>query len=262
MTAGLEQLTGEVTALSLTAVKGTRMINVDEIELGPSGARGDRSFFLIDEGDRMVNGKLLGELQSVVASFDAGAGTLGLAFPDGRVLEGEVRGGGQAEARFYSVTRVVELVDGPWSEALSEHVGRPVRLVRGSAVDRGRDGAASLVSRASLARLAQEGGLDGIDPRRFRMLIEIDGVPAHAEDRFVGHTVAVGDTVIRFNGHIGRCLITSRDPDNGKLDLPTLDLLRGYRGELETDEPLPFGIYGAVRRGGTIRLGDPVRIDR
>jgi uncharacterized protein YcbX len=88
------------------------------------------------------------------------------------------------------------------------------------------------------------------------MLIEIDGVPAHAEDGFVGHTVAVGETVIRFNGHVGRCIITRRDPDSGVVDLPTLDLLGSYRGGLETSEPLAFGIYGAVRRGGTVRIGE------
>jgi uncharacterized protein len=263
MTAGLEQLTGEVTALSVTAVKGMRLVNVEEIELGPAGARGDRRFFVIDDRERMVNGKHYGALQSVTATYDELTGALFLEFPDGRSVTGTIADGGEVQARFFSTMRAGVLVDGPWSAAISEHVGQPLRLVQTrSAIDRGGDGAASLVSRASLARLAQEGGVDAIDARRFRMLIEIDGVPPHAEDGFVGHTVAVGDAVIRFNGHVGRCIITSRDPDSGIVDLPTLDLLRSYRAGLETSEPLPFGIYGAVRRGGTIRLGDPVRVDR
>jgi uncharacterized protein YcbX len=260
---GLRGLTGEVTALAVTAIKGTRVVNVEEIELGPAGARGDRRFFVIDDRDRMVNGKHYGALQSVIASYDEPAGTLTCSFPDGRSVAGSVADGGEVRARFFSTMRTGVLVDGPWSTAISEHVGQPLRLVQTrSAVDRGRDGAASLVSRASLARLAREGGADGIDARRFRMLIEIDGVPAHAEDGFVGHTVAVGETVIRFNGHVGRCIITRRDPDSGAVDLPTLDLLSSYRAGLETSEPLAFGIYGAVRRGGTVRLGDPVRVDR
>lgn len=261
--AGLQELVGQVTALSVTAIKGTRVLGVDEVELGPFGARGDRRFFVIDARDRMVNGKVLGELQAVVADYDEDSGALGLSFPDGTRVAGAVRLGDDVQARFFSMVRTVELVDGPWSQALSDHVGQPLRLVRtATAIDRGRDGAASLVSRASLRRLAQEGGLDRIDGRRFRMLIEIDGVPAHAEDGFVGHTVAVGETVIRFNGHVGRCLITRRDPDTGVVDLPTLDLLRSYRGELEADEPLPFGIYGAVRRGGVVRVGDRVTVQR
>ena len=57
-------------------------------------------------------------------------------------------------------------------------------------------------------------------------------------------------------------MITTRDPETGVVDLKTLHLLQSYRGELETDEPLPFGVYGAVRRAGRIRVGDPVRVDR
>jgi uncharacterized protein YcbX len=259
----LDELIGTVTALSVTAIKGTRLMEVDEIELGPAGARGDRRFFVIDERGRMVNGKQFGELQSVVASYDEEAAVLTLVFPGGHELAAPVTGAGQVETNFYSVARRAELVDGPFAAALSAHVGQPLRLVRtGSAVDRGRDGAATLVSRGSLGRLAGEGGLEQIDARRFRMLIEIDGIPAHAEDAFVGHTVAVGETVLRFNGYVGRCMITTRNPDTGTVDLKTLHMLQSYRGELETDEPLPFGVYGAVRRPGLVRIGDAVRVDR
>ena len=62
------------------------------------------------------------------------------------------------------------------------------------------------------------------------------------------------------HGHVGRCLVTSRDPETGEVDLPTLDLLRDYRGELNSTEPLPFGIYGEVLQGGAVRLGDPVEL--
>jgi uncharacterized protein YcbX len=92
--------------------------------------------------------------------------------------------------------------------------------------------------------------------RRFRMLIEIDGVAAHAEDDWAGRRVTVGAARIAFHGHVGRCLITSRDPDTGNIDLPTLDVLRDYRGELDTTEQLPFGIYGEVIEPGTIRVWD------
>jgi uncharacterized protein len=119
----------------------------------------------------------------------------------------------------------------------------------------------SLISRASIARLAEVAGEPDVDPRRFRMLIEIDGVPAHAEDRWVGRIVQIGGAAVRFNGHVGRCLITSRDPESGEIDLPTLDILGSYRRDEDTTEPLPFGIYGEVRREGTISVGDPVLCD-
>jgi uncharacterized protein YcbX len=134
-----------------------------------------------------------------------------------------------------------------------------VRLVRGpGAVDRGRSGGASLISRASLARLAQAAGEPNVDARRFRMLVEIDGIGAHEEDGWVGRTVQIDAAAVRFTGHVGRCLFTSRDPETGEVDLPTLDILRDYRSDMNTTEPLPFGIYGEVVREGSVRVGDAV----
>jgi uncharacterized protein YcbX len=126
---------------------------------------------------------------------------------------------------------------------------------RGSAVDRGDLGAATLISTASLERLAAEADVDSIDARRFRMLIEVDGLDAHAEDRWVGSEVRIGEALLRFEGNVGRCLITSRDPDNGIVDLPTLELLGAYRRDDDATEPLPFGIYGSVLEEGVVRVG-------
>lgn len=40
-----------------------------------------------------------------------------------------------------------------------------------------------------------------------------------------------------------------------------LDLLRSYRGDLDTTEPLAFGVYGEVLEGGTVAVGDAVRLE-
>jgi uncharacterized protein len=251
--------TTTVTGLWVTAVKGTRLRAVDAIALEDDGARGNRRFFVIDDRDRMVNGKSIGALQAVVTSFDERSERLAFDFPDGSRVEDELRLGAPIIAKFFSGQAEGFLVEGPWASALSAHVGRPLRLVSaGSAVDRGVSGAVSLISQASLARLAREAGADAIDARRFRMLIEVDGLAAHAEDSWVGGEVRAGEALVRFEGHVGRCVITSRDPDSGEIDLPTLDLLRGYRADVQTTEPLSFGIHGRVLEPGAVRLGDRV----
>jgi uncharacterized protein YcbX len=164
-----------VTALSVTAVKATRLQSVDRIELITAGARGNRRFFVIDERDRLVNGKHFGELQSVVA--DCADDVLRLTLPDGTVVQAAVEPGEPVSARFTSRTEAGRIVPGPWSEALSELVHQPLRLVQSAgAVDRGQRGAVSLISRASLARLALLAGESDVDARRFRMLVEINGV--------------------------------------------------------------------------------------
>jgi uncharacterized protein len=252
-----------VVGLTVTPVKATRLHVVDQIELGPDGVLENRRFYVIDNRDRMVNAKLIGDLQTIVAAYSDRDRTLSLTLPDGRVVDGSVRLGEQISARFFSQTAQGWLVEGPWSQALSDVCGQPLRLVEaespGGGVDRGADGAVSLISRASIARLAEVGDVESVDPRRFRMLVEIDGVDAHAEDRWVGgRPVRVGGAVVAFHGHVGRCLITSRDPDTGVVDLPTLDLLGSYRGAIDSTEPLPFGVWGQVLEPGTVRVGDQV----
>jgi MOSC domain-containing protein len=248
-----------VSGLAVTPVKATRLCEVESITLGPAGADGNRRFYLIDERGRMVNGKMIGELQTVVAALDGGQ--LALTFPDGRVVEGPVIAGEPVQTQFFSAPRDARLVEGPWSEALSELVGRPLRLVDADgsgAVDRGAEGAVSLISRGSLARLATQACAPGVDSRRFRMLIEVDGIEAHEEDRWVGRRSRVGEAVLDWSGHVGRCLTTSRDPESGCVDLATLDLLREYRADVDATEPLPFGIYGSVVEPGVVRIGDRV----
>lgn len=252
-----------VSALSVTPVKGTRLLPVNRVRLDRHGVRENRRFFLVDERDRMVNAKNIGQLQTLVTRYDDESRQLEVEFPDGRVMTDAVRVGEPVTVRFFSDEVSVRPVLGDFSETISAHVGRDLRLVEAdgdSAVDRGAVGAVSLISRASLARLAQEGALDWLDPRRFRMLIEVDGVEAHGEDEWVGGHVAVGEALVRVGGHVGRCLITSRDPDTGVVDVPTLDILGTYRRDAKTTEPLPFGIYGEVVEPGAVAVGDRLEL--
>jgi hypothetical protein len=235
---------------------------VPEIEVGELGARGDREFCVIDERGRMLNAKQIGELQTVQPAFDAAAGELALTFPDGTVASDRVRYGETIEIRFFSSRVPAQLLDGPWAQALSEFAGRSLRLGKPEiGVDRGRRGGVSLISRASLQRLAEVAEIESVDSRRFRMLIEIAGVSAHEEDSWVGRRVRLGGALVTMHGHVGRCLVTSRDPESGVIDLPTLDLLGEYRRDRQSTEPLPFGIYGEVLQPGSVRVGDPVVVD-
>lgn len=260
-TAGMVTVSG----LNITPVKGTQLREVQEIRLGHNGVRENRRFYLVDDQDEMVNSLRRGQLQTSVFSYSDSDRRLRLELPDGRVLEETVELGPDVSTQFYSGRKVARLVEGPWSAVLSELVGEPLRLVEAGdegAVDRGLLGAVSVISEGSLARLAQEGGLDGIDARRFRMLIEVDGVEPHTEDGWVGSSVRMGQALVGFEGHAGRCNITTRNPVTGAVDAPTLKLLGRYRRDVESTEPLPFGIYGRVIEPGVVRLGDAVAVER
>jgi uncharacterized protein YcbX len=59
------------------------------------------------------------------------------------------------------------------------------------------------------------------------------------------------------NGDVGRCVVTSHNPDTGVTDLDTLGTLARYRPDGRV-EPLPLGVFGAVVSPGTVRVGDAV----
>lgn len=254
----------EVTALAITPVKGTRIRNVDSVKLDRGGVRENRRFFLIDEENEMVNATHLGPLQTIVSGYDDASRRLSLTFPNGRVLEDEVRVGQEVVASFYAEPFPARVVDGDFSAAISDHVGKELRLVEAGdqgAVDRGSIGAVTVISQASVNRLAEQAERSGIDARRFRMLIEVKGVDAHEEDQWVGRTLQIGEAVLRGRGHVGRCVITNREPESGEITLQTLKILGGYRRGLGTTEPVAIGIYGEILKPGTVSVGDSVKVD-
>jgi uncharacterized protein YcbX len=246
--------------ISHCPVKGLAVRQLDQCELTEAGIAGDREFFLVDEDDRLVNSKGLGDLQQVVPRYDSEAGSLTLAFPDGTTVAQEVCLDGSLSARFWGATVEVRMVDGPWSEAISEFAGRDLRLVRapGPATDRRRSGAATLLGTGSLRALAHALGVDEVDERRFRMNFGIEGLGEHQEDEWLGRRVRLGKAIVVPQGNVGRCAVTTQNPDTGMPDLDTLKALAAYRGVVETTEPLPFGVYAAVAQTGQVRVGDTV----
>jgi uncharacterized protein YcbX len=250
-----------VVRISIAPVKSLGLVHPDEVELEAHGVRGNRRLWLVDAGGRLVNNKRNGPMVQIRPEWDEASQFLALTFPGGTRIEGTVELGEPVAALMYGHPHPSRRVLGPWEHALSEFVGEPITLLYAEehAVDRGyRGGSVSLVSRASLERLGDAAGAGGpLDGRRFRMLLEIDGVEAHAEDTWLGTQVRIGDATIVLNGDVGRCVVTSQNPDTGITDVDTLGTLAGYRRD-GRNEPLPFGVYGSVAVPGRIRVGDPV----
>jgi uncharacterized protein YcbX len=118
---------------------------------------------------------------------------------------------------------------------------------------------ATLVSNGSLEALERAAGeTQPVDGRRFRMTIGIDGVEPHAEDGWIGALVRVGGATVAVREHVGRCAVTTLDPDRGVRDLDTLGVITAYRGDVQTREPIPFGVWCEVVEPGRVAVGDPV----
>lgn len=292
-----------VSRISYAPVKGMRVLDLREAELGRAGIPGDRAFYLVDERRRMVNAKRFGALLTILPEHDPVAKTLRLRFPDGSVCEDEVETGRLEAVSFFGRQVQARPVAGAFSTAVSDFVGHELRLMARpesqAAVDRGAIAAVTLLGTSSVIRLediaaeipvgASVGTVAGnpawpastaptpdaptgdaatpaapppaaaaIDHRRFRMSIKFDGAAPYAEDDWIGRKLRAGEATLRVNGHVGRCAVTTRDPDTGTRDLPVLDLLKASRGNVISEEPLPFGVYAMVREPGRIRIGDPI----
>jgi uncharacterized protein YcbX len=254
---------GRVARISIAPVKALGLVHPEQVELHAGGVRGDRRFWIVDEDGRLYNGKRDGPLVTVRPEWDEETRRLALGFPDGSRVEGGVELGEPVAVDLYGEPHPSRRVLGPWEDALSARAGRRLTLLwsESHATDRGSGGGTvSLVSRASLERLRKEAGAsEPVDGRRFRMLFEIEGVAAHEEDGWIGSTVRIGTADVAVNGDVGRCLVTSHDPDRGVADLDTLGTLASYRRDGRT-EPLPFGVYAAVTLPGCARVGDAVGV--
>lgn len=247
-----------VVAIAVAPVKGLALEARDAVELTPTGVLGDRRFYLVDGTGHLINQKRVPALATVRPEVDGDR--LTLRFPDGAVVAGEARLGAPIETSFFGRPVAGRLVEGPFGEALSAHAGATLRLARteheGDGIDRGARACVTAISTGSLAALARAAGLDAVDGRRFRMTLTLDGLGPHGEDAWLGRRVRVGAALLELTGNVGRCAVTTRDPDTGVRDLETLDLIEAYRAGSATTEPLPFGVWGRVVEPGRVALGD------
>ena len=115
-----------------------------------------------------------------------------------------------------------------------------------------------LLTTATLDRLRELYPQGRFEVRRFRPNIVVQlasGEKGFAENAWIGHTVSIGDEVrLNVTGPCGRCVMTT---------LPQGDLPKdpGILRTAAQHNQVNVGVYAAVVRGGTIRRGDPVRIE-
>jgi len=234
-------------------VKSLGLQHPAAVELTERGVAEDRRFYLVDEVGRLVGGVKHGTLVQVRPEWEPEFSSLVLTFPDGSQVEAEVEVGKAVETDFYGKRRVRgRTVVGPWAAALSDFVSAPLALVRVDDASYALDIAvATIVSDGSLAAL---GGLDG---RRFRMLLELDGCAAFEEDSWAGTSLRAGSALLRVTGPVPRCAVTTKDPDTGVRDHDTLRAIREHRGPT-ADGRIFFGMYADVAVPGRVAAGDLV----
>lgn len=231
-------MTATLTELRRYPVKSVEGEVLDACRVTLRGLDRDRWWSVRDPDGRFGSGKSsrqfrrMDGLRDLVARYDGDVPVIG--FPDGADVRGD---------------------DPAVHEALSSHVGRPVRLEPEEAVSHFDDGPVHLVTTASLAALAGAHGA-AVDPRRMRcnLLVDTPDVDGFAEDGWIGREVLVGpDVVLRVVSPMPRCVMVTaatRDLDRDADLLETIT--RVNDGAL--------GVLAEVVHQGIVRAGDAVEL--
>jgi uncharacterized protein YcbX len=249
-----------VTQLRITPVKSMGLHHPDEVRLERFGVLENRRFYVAEPDGTLFNNSKHGPLVRIRAQYDPASERLALRFPNGQVLEGDATAvDGAVDTNFFGRWASGRILP-RYTEALSEYVGRPVVLARTDEPGDAADAApVSLYGRASAEELDRRSGreADPHDRRRWRMLVEVDGVGPHEEDSWIGSAVRLGSAVIRVLKPVARCVITTQDPETGLKDFDTISAIKSYRG-LREGTKADFGVYADVETPGVVRVGDPV----
>lgn len=260
-----EDQVGYVAHLRTTPIKGFTMresssafITVDE------GVAGDRAFFLLDEAGTLLSTSRTACFLRLWASFDPDSDVLAIGHGAETLMEDRVLDGAAVRAHFFADRYATgRIVLGRWSGFLSQIAGRPVRLARAVGPLGGFDvHPLSMVSEGSVLALTDDAGGVPLDGRRFRMTVTVAGVPAFAEDDWLGEALCVGDAVVRVTSQVRRCAAVQKDPDGGRTRGNALRRIKEVRGTTTTGSGrgLHLGVYADVERSGRVRVGDGVRL--
>jgi len=195
--------------LTVYPVKGLDRLDVERSRVLPGGTlEHDREFALRNDDGERINAKQSDRFHALETSYDPAAGRLRVESPERREFALDTEAG-RAEAATWLANALG--LDTAVTLDRNTELGH---------VDR-RNMGPSVISTATLETVASWFGDVTVDGarRRLRANVEVGGVPAFWEDRFVGDDapafIAGG---VRFEGvtPCGRCVVPERDPDSGE----------------------------------------------
>jgi len=222
-----------IAALWRYPVKSMLGERCDALEVDARGAAGDRLYAVRDAEGKLGSGKSSRRHVRIegLFGFRAEGEPPRITFPDGSNL----------------------LADDPAVHAaLSAALRTPVTLVREGQVSHHDSNALHLLTTSSLAGLKKALPGAGIDERRFRPNLVIEG---EGENRWIGRTLRVGDEVrLEVVDWTERCVMITM-AQSELADEPRI-LRAVAQGEAEA----LFGVYAEVLSSGRIKLGDEVHI--
>ncbi len=235
---------GKVAGLWRYPIKSMGGESCQSFVIDERGVRADRKWAVLNRDGFIGSGKSTRRFRRIDGLLEL-SGVLGedgvawVRFPDGR--------------RLAAGTPALD-------EALSASLHEPVQLALEGDVHYLDAGQVHLISTASLGWLASDLDSSAADERRFRanLIIEADdGVLAgdgRAEREWIGQRLRIGDVVLAPSEPAERCVMTTASQFG-------LSAHKEVLKHLVTRADSCFGIYADVIAGGTVRVGDKVRLE-
>ncbi len=237
-------MTGVVTELWRYPVKSMLGERREFLHVNTRGVLGDRLYAVRDRDGKLGSGKNTRRFRRIDGLFGCRASYDGavpvVAFPGGVEVRGD---------------------DPSLDTRLRQVLGQDdLRLAREGEFSHFDSAPLHVVTEASLSWLAGAVTDTKVDSRRARpnLVVATGAAPGPVENTWVGQRAEIGGSggvVVEFTELTERCVMVN----NAQSDLThSSEVLR----TIATLNDLALGIYATVIRGGTIRLGDEVRLTR
>jgi uncharacterized protein YcbX len=249
-----------VSRIGFTPVKGGRHREHRYVDLAPQGPVGDRVFCLVD----VARGRVMRTVENPTLVRTAAtwqAGVLTVTLPDGHAEGVPVPTGQVLKVDYWGRVAAVEVVDGPWADAYSRHLGVDVVLARPNNAGEVVYGAAvSVVTTAALTDLALRHGAP-VEDAAFRATFTIDTgresmLDAAMADPAASRQLRIGAAEIELRAAVPRCAVVDLDPRTGVRASSVLATLGRYR---HGRDGVTFGLEAVVSVPGRVYVGDAVR---
>ncbi len=269
---------GSVVSLWRYPVKSMMGEELNATEVTERGLVGDRAYALVDSSDGKVasakNPRKWPNLFDFRAAFiepprvGASVPAIRITLPDGTIASGQQSGLYEILSKALNRQVILDLSErGQVRPASAEEYWPDMEgldhrdTVTDFALPEGTFfdcATVHLLTTATLDRLRELYPKGRFEVRRFRPNIVVEaasGEKGFVENAWIGHTISIGDEVrLNVSGPCPRCVMTTLSQG----DLPKDP---GILRTAAQHNQAKVGVYAAVVRGGTVRRGDPVRLD-
>lgn len=277
MSDSAQTVVGSVVALWRYPVKSMMGEELNASEVTQRGLLGDRSYGLLDSAEGKVASAKnprkwprLFDFRAALAEVPASAGRVPvrITLPDGTIVSSEQPDIDNALSRALKREVTLRAAASKVSQAATAEEYWPdmegldhrdtvteFALPEGTFFD---SAVVHLLTTSTLERLSELYPQGRFEVRRFRPNIVVEtanGGKQFVENAWIGHTLAIGDTIqLSITGPCPRCVMTT---------LPQGDLPKdaAILRTAAQNNKANVGVYASVRRAGTVRRGDAVRLE-